>query len=134
MDLLSLGVLARSRKENERRLAIHPLHLERVDASLRSKSVELTILGASTPLTESSAVLVCRKVAFPAKSSPCSFPSSIHAVTVPIKHTVQTLNYAGANPDSAHFPPVANKPCVADRQGGSMRNRGGNAGIAGGRN
>ncbi len=35
MDLLSLGVLARSRKENERRLAIHPLHLERVDASVR---------------------------------------------------------------------------------------------------
>jgi alanine dehydrogenase len=35
MDLLSLGVLARSQKENERRLAIHPLHLERVDASLR---------------------------------------------------------------------------------------------------
>lgn len=35
MDLLSLGVLARSRKENERRLAIHPRHLERIDASLR---------------------------------------------------------------------------------------------------
>ena len=35
MDLLSLGVLARSQKENERRLAIHPLHLERVDASVR---------------------------------------------------------------------------------------------------
>jgi alanine dehydrogenase len=35
VDLLSLGVLARSRKENERRLAIHPLHLEGVDASLR---------------------------------------------------------------------------------------------------
>ena len=37
MDLLSLGVLARSQKENERRLAIHPLHLERVDASLRRR-------------------------------------------------------------------------------------------------
>jgi alanine dehydrogenase len=35
MDVLSLGVLARSQKENERRLAIHPLHLERIDASLR---------------------------------------------------------------------------------------------------
>jgi alanine dehydrogenase len=35
VDLLSVGVLARSRKENERRLPIHPLHLERVDASLR---------------------------------------------------------------------------------------------------
>ena len=37
MDLLSLGVLARSQKENERRLAIHPLHLERVDASVRRR-------------------------------------------------------------------------------------------------
>ena len=35
VDLLSLGVLAQSLKENERRLAIHPLHLERIDASLR---------------------------------------------------------------------------------------------------
>jgi alanine dehydrogenase len=35
VDLLSLGVLARSRKENERRLAIHPQHLEHIDASLR---------------------------------------------------------------------------------------------------
>jgi len=33
--LLSVGVLARSRKENERRLPIHPLHLDRIDASLR---------------------------------------------------------------------------------------------------
>jgi len=37
VDLLSLGVLARSQKENERRLAIHPLHLEAVDASLRQR-------------------------------------------------------------------------------------------------
>jgi alanine dehydrogenase len=37
VDLLSLGVLARSQKENERRLAIHPAHLERVDASLRRR-------------------------------------------------------------------------------------------------
>ena len=35
MALLSVGVLARSRKENERRLAIHPRHLDRIDASLR---------------------------------------------------------------------------------------------------
>lgn len=35
MDLLSLGVLARSQKENERRLAIHPQHLQRIDAGLR---------------------------------------------------------------------------------------------------
>jgi alanine dehydrogenase len=32
---LSLGVPARSRKEHERRLGIHPLHLERIDAGLR---------------------------------------------------------------------------------------------------
>ncbi len=37
MDQLSLGVLARSRKENERRLAIHPLHIERIDAGLRRR-------------------------------------------------------------------------------------------------
>ncbi len=35
MDRLSLGVIARSRKENERRLAIHPLHVERIAAGLR---------------------------------------------------------------------------------------------------
>ena len=35
MDLLSLGVLARSQKENEQRLAVHPLHLERVDVGVR---------------------------------------------------------------------------------------------------
>ncbi len=35
MDQLSLGVMARSRKENERRLPIHPLHIERIDAALR---------------------------------------------------------------------------------------------------
>jgi alanine dehydrogenase len=32
---LSVGVLGRSRKENERRLAIHPRHLDRIEASLR---------------------------------------------------------------------------------------------------
>jgi len=37
VDLLSLGVISRSRKEHERRLAIHPLHLERVDADLRER-------------------------------------------------------------------------------------------------
>ncbi len=35
MDLLTLGVMARSRKENERRLPIHPRHLDRIDADLR---------------------------------------------------------------------------------------------------
>ena len=36
MDQLSLGVISRSRKESERRLAIHPLHVERIDAGLRA--------------------------------------------------------------------------------------------------
>ena len=33
--LLTLGVVAHSRKENERRLPIHPMHFERIDADLR---------------------------------------------------------------------------------------------------
>ncbi len=37
MDQLSLGVIARSRKENEQRLAIHPLHVERIEAGLRRR-------------------------------------------------------------------------------------------------
>ena len=37
MTELSLGAIARSRKENERRLAIHPRHVERIDADLRSR-------------------------------------------------------------------------------------------------
>ena len=37
MDQLSLGVMARSRKEGERRLAIHPLHIERIEAGLRRR-------------------------------------------------------------------------------------------------
>ena len=34
---LSLGVLARSRKENERRLPIHPSHIDRIDPALRQR-------------------------------------------------------------------------------------------------
>ncbi len=34
---LSLGVLGRSRKEHERRLPIHPAHLERIDPDLRAR-------------------------------------------------------------------------------------------------
>ena len=37
VDQLSLGVVARSRKEHERRLAIHPLHVERIEADLRER-------------------------------------------------------------------------------------------------
>ena len=37
MDLLSLGVMAQTAKENERRLPIHPQHLDRIDADLRDR-------------------------------------------------------------------------------------------------
>ncbi|MET9625866.1 N(5)-(carboxyethyl)ornithine synthase [Lentzea sp. NPDC006480] len=37
MDQLSLGVIARSRKENELRLPLHPRHLTRIDADLRDR-------------------------------------------------------------------------------------------------
>jgi len=37
VDQFSLGVIARSRKENEHRLAIHPLHVERIEAGLRRR-------------------------------------------------------------------------------------------------
>ena len=37
MDQLRLGVVGRSRKENERRLAIHPLHVDRIAADLRER-------------------------------------------------------------------------------------------------
>ncbi|MFL6052618.1 MAG: hypothetical protein ACJ72W_06850 [Actinoallomurus sp.] len=37
MDQFTLGVVSRSRKENEHRLPIHPLHLEWVDADLRKR-------------------------------------------------------------------------------------------------
>ena len=35
MDRLSAGVVATSRKPDERRLPIHPAHLERIDGELR---------------------------------------------------------------------------------------------------
>jgi hypothetical protein len=34
---LSLGIVATSHKENEYRLPIHPLHLDRIDAGLRRR-------------------------------------------------------------------------------------------------
>jgi alanine dehydrogenase len=37
MDELTLGVISRSRKEHERRLAIHPLHVERIEPDLRER-------------------------------------------------------------------------------------------------
>jgi alanine dehydrogenase len=37
VDQFSLGVIARSRKENEHRLPIHPLHIERIEVGLRRR-------------------------------------------------------------------------------------------------
>ncbi len=37
MQQLSLGVVGTSRKENERRLPIHPLHFDRIDAGTRAR-------------------------------------------------------------------------------------------------
>ena len=37
MNEFSLGVIARSRKDHEQRLAIHPLHVERIEAGLRRR-------------------------------------------------------------------------------------------------
>ena len=37
MGQLSVGVVATSRKQDERRLAIHPAHVERIDAALRRR-------------------------------------------------------------------------------------------------
>ncbi|WET81599.1 N(5)-(carboxyethyl)ornithine synthase [Amycolatopsis sp. QT-25] len=37
MDQLTLGVISRSRKENEWRLPIHPRHLERIEPGLRNR-------------------------------------------------------------------------------------------------
>lgn len=37
MDELTLGVIGRSRKDDERRLPIHPWHLDRIDAGLRAR-------------------------------------------------------------------------------------------------
>ena len=34
--MLRLGVIGRTRKENERRLPIHPQHFDRIDADLRA--------------------------------------------------------------------------------------------------
>jgi alanine dehydrogenase len=39
VDELRLGVIARTAKENERRLPIHPRHVERIDADLRARIV-----------------------------------------------------------------------------------------------
>jgi alanine dehydrogenase len=37
VEQLSVGIIARSRKESERRLAIHPRHIERIEPELRNR-------------------------------------------------------------------------------------------------
>ena len=37
MEQLSVGIIARSRKADERRLAIHPRHLDRIEPALRDR-------------------------------------------------------------------------------------------------
>src|SRR5690349_1986682 len=37
MSPLTLGVLARTRKENEQRLPLHPLHLDRIDSDVAKR-------------------------------------------------------------------------------------------------
>jgi alanine dehydrogenase len=37
VDLLTVGVVGTSRKQDERRLAIHPAHVERIDSALRER-------------------------------------------------------------------------------------------------
>jgi alanine dehydrogenase len=47
VDELRLGVIAHTAKENERRLPIHPRHVERIDADLRARIVLEEGYGAS---------------------------------------------------------------------------------------
>src|SRR6478735_3286721 len=46
MSMLTVGLLGRSRKENERRLPLHPAHLGRIDPTLRSQVYLETGYGA----------------------------------------------------------------------------------------
>ena len=55
MDQVSLGVMARSLKENERRLAIHPLHVERIAADLRER-IGGTVISVDNHIEESRGV------------------------------------------------------------------------------
>jgi len=51
-ELLCLGVMATSRKADERRLPIHPAHLERIDADLRAKMILERGYGARFGITD----------------------------------------------------------------------------------
>jgi alanine dehydrogenase len=52
-DLLRLGVMASSRKVDEKRLPIHPAHLERIDADLRAAMVLERGYGLRFGITDS---------------------------------------------------------------------------------
>ena len=52
MEQLSLGVMARSGKENEHRLPIHPSHLERIEVGLRERIYLEHGYGASFGVTD----------------------------------------------------------------------------------
>lgn len=49
-ELLTLGLLAHSTMENERRLAIHPLHLDRIDPDIRARMIVERGYGADFEL------------------------------------------------------------------------------------
>jgi alanine dehydrogenase len=52
MDLLTLGVLGTSAKENERRVPIHPRHLDRIEPDLRAVTVVESGYGTSFGVTD----------------------------------------------------------------------------------
>lgn len=52
MHDLTLGILASTRKPDERRLAIHPRHLERIDESIRSRMLVERGYGARFGVTD----------------------------------------------------------------------------------
>lgn len=51
-DRLTLGVIAMSRKENERRLPIHPLHIQLIEPGLRERIYLEAGYGESFGLTD----------------------------------------------------------------------------------
>ena len=76
MDQLSLGVISRSRKENERRLAIHPRHLERIDADLRRPHLPRTRLRRAVRHLRRAAGAARRRAAHPRAAASRSATSS----------------------------------------------------------
>ena len=84
------------------------LSRRRVEASLRSKSMELTIVGASTLETESKAVLLCRNVALPTNSSPSSMSVLRSGGGLP-SHKPKSLTM----PRAGQFPHMRPQPSAA---------------------